>query len=184
MGRVARCISLVGNNPVLVVFERDERTHRSLAGTSRKLKVMNTRAKTLWIPGLVSLTVSMVWRTILQQTAGLPQNLVNHAGLSPQRYVLWLIALPLFGATSAYLSRHSGGNRSSAATAAVFPSIIMMPLWTVLATRMVHPSPAQWFGLLSGVLNWIVLPGIAALVGASPFLKSHSVADNPPFTEL
>jgi len=130
---------------------------------------MNQRAKTLWIPSLLSLTASMVWRLLLQQTAGFSQNLLNHAGLSLQRYALWLVALPLFGAVSAWLSRRSGGDRSSAAAAAMSPSIVMIPFWIALATRMVQPSSAQWFGLFSGVLNWIVLPGAALLFGASPF---------------
>ena len=131
---------------------------------------MNTRAKTLWIPGLLSLTTSMAWRSILQQTAGLPQNLVNHAGLSPQRYLLWLIALPVFGAISAYLSRRAGSSRLTAVAAVLFPSIVMIPIWIALATRMANPSPAQWFGLFSGVLNWIAIPGGALLVGALPLL--------------
>ena len=31
---------------------------------------------------------------------------------------------------------------------------------------MSHPSPRQWFGLLCGVLNWIVSPSIALSLGA------------------
>jgi len=139
---------------------------------------MNKRAKTLWIPGLFSLTSSMVWRLILQQTAGLSSSLVNHAGLSLQRYILWLLALPFFGAISAYLSRRAGGSRSSAVAAATFPSIVMIPIWLVLATRMARPSPAQWLGFLSGILTWIALPATAALFGALPILKALKVADS------
>ncbi len=84
---------------------------------------------------------------------------------------------PLFGAASAYLSRRSGGDRSAAGTAALFPSLVMIPLWMVLATRMSHPSTGQWFGLFSGVLNWIVVPGAALLLGALPFLKAQPAMD-------
>jgi hypothetical protein len=78
---------------------------------------------------------------------------------------------------SAYLSLRAGGDRLSAAAADEFSSIVMVPLWMVLATKMRYPSPSQWFGLLSGVLNWIVLPSIVLLFCALPFLKARSVTE-------
>lgn len=137
---------------------------------------MNKRTRTLWLPGLISLTGSMVWRMILQSTVGAQPKLLNHAGLPLQQQLLWLAALPLFGAASAYMSRRAGGGRSTAATAALFPSIVMIPMWAILATKMSQPSPNQWRGLFSGVMNWIVVPGITLLLGALPLLKAHSVA--------
>ena len=134
---------------------------------------MNHRTKTFWLPALVSLTSSMVWRLILQRSFPPSRALLNHAGLPLNYQLIWLAALPLFGAASAYLSLRAGGNRTSRATAALAPSIVMIPLWAALATRMSHPSPHQWFGLLCGVLNWIVVPGVALLLGASPFLKAQ-----------
>jgi hypothetical protein len=99
--------------------------------------------------------------------------MLNHAGLPLNYQLIWLAALPLFGAASAYLSLRAGGSRMSRMVAALAPSIIMIPIWAALATRMSHPSPRQWFGLLCGVLNWIVCPGVALLLGASPFLKAQ-----------
>jgi hypothetical protein len=136
--------------------------------------MMNNRTKTLWLPALVSLTGSMAWRLILQRSFPQSQPLLNHAGLPLTYQLLWLTALPLFGAASAYLSRRAGGDRSTGLTAALFPSIVMIPLWVALATRMSHPSPRQWFGLLSGVLNWIVVPGIALSLGAWFLLTAES----------
>ena len=136
---------------------------------------MNKRTRTLWMPGLISLTGSMAWRLILQRTVEPSQELLNHAGLPLLPQILWLAALPFLGAASAYMSRRAGGDRLAAATAAVFPAIVMIPFWIVLATKMALPSAAQWFGLFSGVLNWIVLPGMALLLGASPFLKFQLV---------
>ncbi len=133
---------------------------------------MSDRRQTFWLPALVSLASSMVWRLILQKSFPLSQPMLNHAGLPLNYQLIWLAALPLFGAASAYLSQRAGGHPMSRATAVLAPSIVMIPLWTALATRMSHPSPRQWFGLLCGVLNWIVLPGTALLLGASPFLKA------------
>jgi len=133
--------------------------------------MMNNRTKTLWLPALASLTGSMAWRFILQRSFPQSQPLLNHAGLPLTYQFLWLAALPLFGAASAHLSRRAGGDRSTGLMAALFPAIVMIPLWMALATRMSHPSPRQWFGLFCGVLNWIVLPGGALLLGALPLLK-------------
>jgi hypothetical protein len=78
--------------------------------------------------------------------------------------LLWLAALPFVGALSVHLSRRARGDRLTSLIAALSPSIVMVPLWMALAARMSHPSPRQWFGLLCGVLNWIVTPGIALLL--------------------
>lgn len=128
--------------------------------------MVNNRIRTLWLPALASLTGAMAWRSILQRTFPPSQALLNHAGLPLAYQLLWLAALPLFGALSAYLCRRAGGDRLTGLIAALSPSIVMIPLWTALAIRMSHPSPHQWFGLLCGVLNWIVTPGIALSLGA------------------
>jgi hypothetical protein len=132
----------------------------------------NDRVRTLWLPGLASLTGSMLWRFILQRSFPESQPLLNHAGLPLTYQLLWIAALPLVGALSAYLSRRAGGDQLTGFVAALCPSIVMIPLWMALATRMSHPSPRQWFGLLCGVLNWIVTPGIALFVGAWPVLRA------------
>jgi hypothetical protein len=139
-----------------------------LAGSNKRKDktMMNNRTRTLWLPALASLTGSMAWRLVLQRSFPRSQTLLNHAGLPLAYQLLWLAALPLFGALSAYLSRRAGGERLTGLTAALSPSIVMIPLWIALATRMSHPSPRQWFGLFCGVLNWIVSPGIALSLGA------------------
>lgn len=136
---------------------------------------MNKRIRTLWIPCLVSSAGAMVCRLTLQQTVAPEQKLLNHAGLPLFQQLIWLATLPLLGAASAYLSRRNGGERSSIVIAALFPSIVMVPFWMVLATKMYHPSPSQWVGLLAVVLNWIIVPGMALLIGALPFLNPQMI---------
>jgi hypothetical protein len=139
--------------------------------------MMKNRTKTLWLPALTSLTGSMAWRMILQRSFPQSQTLLNHAGLPLTYQLLWLAALPLFGALSAHLSRRAGGDRSTGFAAALSSSIVMIPLWMAIAIRMSHPSPRQWFGLFCGVLNWIVAPGIALLLGAWFLLSARSPND-------
>jgi len=136
--------------------------------------MMNSRTRTLWLPALASLTGSMAWRMILQRSFPQSQTLLNHAGLPLTYQLLWLAALPLFGALSVQLSRRAGGDRLTGLTAALSPSFVMIPLWIALATRMSHPSPRQWFGLLCGVLNWIVAPGVALSLGAWSRLSTRT----------
>jgi hypothetical protein len=88
---------------------------------------MSNRAKTIWAPALLSRTGSMVSRLILQRPFPPSQPLLNHAGLPLNYQLIWLAALPVFGAASAYLSLHAGGNRTSRAAAALAPSIVMIP---------------------------------------------------------
>ncbi len=136
--------------------------------------MMNNRTKTLWLPALASLTGSMAWRMILQRSFPQSQTLLNHAGLPVTYQLLWLAALPLFGALGVHLSRRAGGDRLTSLTAALSPSIVMVPLWIAVATRMSHPSPRQWFGLLCGVLNWIIAPGVALSLGAWSLLSTRT----------
>ncbi len=141
-------------------------------------EMTNNRTRTLWLPAFVSLTGSMLWRFMLQRSFPPSQPLLNHAGLPVAYQLLWLTGLPLVGATSVYLSRRAGGDKLTGLIAALSPSIVMVPLWLALATRMSHPSLRQWFGLLCGVLNWIVTPGIALSLGAWPLLRTHKNAGN------
>ncbi|MFZ3211001.1 MAG: hypothetical protein WA188_05755 [Terriglobales bacterium] len=114
---------------------------------------------------------------LLQRAVPPLQKSLNHAAFPLGYQVLWLATLLLFGAASAYLSRRAGGSRSIGLIAVLFPAIVMAPLWTGIATRMNHPSPRQWFGLFCGVMNWIVLPGTALLLGALPVWKAQVAED-------
>ena len=143
----------------------------------RKGEQMSNHARRLWLPGLISLTGYMASMFILQRCVPPLQKPLNHAAFPLGYQLLWLATLPLFGAASVLLSKRAGGSRSISLIAALFPSIIMVPLWIGIATRMNHPSPRQWFGLFCGVMNWIVLPAMALLSGALPVWKSQVAED-------
>ena len=136
---------------------------------------MNTRTKTLWVPALISLTVSTILRLVLQSSVEPNDKLLNHAGLPLLLQALWLGALIFLGAVSAYVSHRAGGGLAIAAIAAAFPAALMLPFWTFFAINMALPSASQWFGLFSFVLNWVVLPSIALLLGALSYFKAQSV---------
>ena len=140
---------------------------------------MNQRTRRIWLPGFVTLTVSM----------GLLRVLIG-AGLQPltffpqwhhplQFYTSWLIALPIFGALSAAWSQRAGGDAKARLLAAVFPvvSLTCFGLLALAADLIVDVASGRhsiWHtlcGFGSFLLCWVVVPGTALLVGATPFLK-------------
>ncbi len=143
---------------------------------------MNHRTKTLWLPGLVSLTASMVWLMILQRMTlkpGMPGPWL-HSGLAFMPYLVWLFAQPLFGATAACLSHRAGGERRTELTASLFPSIVIFGVWLVLVagivvTRYSHVSH-QWPLVLAGVLNWSIFPALLLLLGRFLYLRTQNFA--------
>jgi len=159
---------------------------RGLARRIRRAKggkeTMNHRTKTLWLPGLIGLTASMVWLMILRR-ASLKPSLPGpwlHAGLAFMPYLVWLITQPLFGATGAYLSRRAGGERLTELTASLFPSIVMLGVWLVLVAYIVverysHVSH-QWPLVFAGTLAWSILPGLSLLLGRFLYLKTQNFA--------
>jgi hypothetical protein len=142
---------------------------------------LNHRTKTLWLPGLVSLTASMTWLMLLQRVGPQPRMPWLHSGLPLMPYLVWLLTQPLFGATGAYLSRRAGGERLTELTASLFPAIVMLGLWclvvaiSILVEKNPHVLP-QWRLVLFGAFNWAVLPGFLLLLGKLLFLRTGSFA--------
>jgi len=142
---------------------------------------LNHRTKTLWLPGLVSLTASMTWLMLLQRFGPQPRLPWLHAALPLMPYLVWLLTQPLFGAMAAYMSRRAGGERLTELTASLFPSIVMLGLWclvvaiSVLVEKNPHVLP-QWPLVLFGAFNWAILPGLLLLLGRLLFLRTGSFA--------
>ena len=139
---------------------------------------MNDRTRGIWVPGLVSLTVAMTFLMILQLSGVQPQFIWMRSGPPLELYTPWVIAHPVFGAIGAYLSRRAGGDRRACLAAGLFPSMVMFGVFCVglailVVNRQLHPvSLLVAFGQIS---CWIVLPGLALLAGALPFLKASKL---------
>ena len=92
-------------------------------------------------------------------------------------YRIWPIALLITGAVSAYLSMRGGANKGRRAWVAITPALYMLLVMLsvvaiVLAGHWLNLLPAQpiyWWAFLTGVVNWVVIPAIALLLGAVPF---------------
>ena len=153
---------------------------RKIEQSKLKEGAMNHRTKTLWLPGLVTLTVSSVFLMISELVSA-------HAAVGPSKlvssenarafsfYLPWLITLPFSGAAGAYFSRRGGGKRLHAVAAAVFPAIIMLAVLCLIVpigifvernTFILHHLPY----FLIAIAIWAVVPGTALFLGAVPFL--------------
>jgi hypothetical protein len=170
------------------------RLARQIQCAKRKEETMNYRTKTLWLPGLISLTAAMVWLMIVEfinsepHVLGMRQIAFDFAPwphLLPGAYdafllicVPWLLFLPLCGGVGAYLSRRAGGERRTSIAAGLFPSIVLLGIFLCLILPLavfwernafVIHHPLYFAG---GALLSTAVPGVALFLGVVPFLKT------------
>jgi hypothetical protein len=142
----------------------------------RKGDVMNHRTKTLWLPGLAAFASASILLMLLERFVYVRPTLWLNNGGVLVIYLSWWILLPLCGAAGAYLSRRAGGERSALLAASLFPAIVMLcvfafvlPVSIVIErNRFVMQHPVYF---LLAMVNWTVIPGLALLLGALPFLR-------------
>jgi hypothetical protein len=159
-----------------------------IRGARREEGNMNSRTRSFWLPGLVSLTGSMGLLMVLQRLNLQPYVSWYRAEVALTFYLPWLIAQPVFGAIGAYLSGRSGSSRSIRLAAGLFPAIAMLGLFcvTLLAGVFVERNAFIWhhlayLALTTGV--WVVTPGIGLLLGTLPFLKTPKALLSQPMVE-
>ena len=85
---------------------------------------MQKRVHQLWIPGFLTLTLSMIFFVTLQKL-GFQSRIVGSGPNTILFYAPWLTSLPFFGALGAYLSARSGGLPGTALLASVFPVLAL-----------------------------------------------------------
>jgi hypothetical protein len=175
---------------------KSEAIERSLAqvtdwyGLSRKIQrakreegIMNHRTKTLWLPGLISLTAAMTFLMVSELVSLQPRFLVpgsyavvqtgsTSANVLLVAYLPWLVLLPFCGAAGAFLSRRAGGQRPVRVAAGMFPWIALFLLVTFLTLiGQIVPFQHEWIGFVTKLLLVSIPPGIALLLGVIPFLR-------------
>ena len=145
---------------------------------------MNERTRNLWMPGGVTLVLSMVSLLILSHTQLHPQAIWVSAQQPLVLYVPWLLTLPGFGGLGAYWSRRCGGRLLARMAAGLFPAaafaalflfftaifLLVLPFTFVLKSDV--SIAVRLTSLAVYLLNWVVIPGAFLLVGAVPFLRT------------
>lgn len=153
---------------------------RSIYAAKKKEEQMPNRVRQVWFPGLLTLTLSMGLLTILLKHRLEPQIVSWDGTETILFYVPWLLTLPLFGALGACLSSRAGGSTKAILFAGVFPVLplaaclfVILPLSFVLDRDVAHAFRIAAF--LRALIEWILVPGAALLMGALPvqIWRSH-----------
>ncbi|HEV2223970.1 MAG TPA: hypothetical protein VGR84_13310 [Candidatus Acidoferrales bacterium] len=124
----------------------------------------------------------------------LVHNVMRHDGAALMIYLGWLYTLPFLGALGAYWSRRCGSDRPAQITAGLFPLLLFFAIFvgqgavgqrgtSVPFLAMDVLPPAHLFFIFLSVssnllLNWIVIPGAALLLGVLPFLRDGASRAN------
>jgi hypothetical protein len=160
---------------------------RRIQRARRKEDVMTDRVKQVWLPGFLTLFLSMMLLMAIQFFGPKPL-IVSTSGwrmTAPVAviYVPWLLSLLLIGAIGAYLAGRAGASHRAALLAIVFPVlpysiffVIWIPVSLILDDHIGHN--VMFNALLIGFVAWVVLPGVALLAGGLPvqIVKSRRAA--------
>jgi len=150
---------------------------------------MNQRTRTVWLPGLITLTMASGSLALMQLFAFSRPRVDWFERGTDVIGVLWLLLLVPCGALGAYLSRRGGGSRCNSIVASLFPSLTMFAVFCLVLPIAIffegnayivhHPRYFGW-----GLLFWTVIPGVSLFLGALPVLgkwntQNHARTDRP-----
>ena len=146
---------------------------RKILVARRRAQPMQKRVHQLWIPGFLTLTLSMIFLITLQKL-GFQPRIVGSGPNTILFYAPWLASLPFFGAVGAYLSARGGGLLGTVLLASAFPVLaltaaflLMFPIGFVF--ERIIGSPIDFSVVATAILRdgigWILVPGAALLAG-------------------
>lgn len=146
---------------------------RDILAAKRREHPMKQRVQQLWIPGFLTFALSTVFLMTLQKLGFRPHVIGDGPG-AILFYVPWLASLLFCGAFGAYLSSRARASREITLLASAFPVLaltaaflLMFPIDMIV--KSIIGSPVD-FGivaaaLLRDVIGWLLLPGVALLLG-------------------
>jgi len=134
---------------------------------------MQKRMHQLWIPGFLTMALSIVFLVTLQKL-GFNPRMVSWRDSDIFFYAPWLVSLPFLGAFGAYISSRAGGSRRTALLASIFPALaltltflLMFPIGfiveRIIGSQVDFSIVAA--SLLRDGIDWILVPGAALLSG-------------------
>ncbi len=146
---------------------------RRICIAKRSRHPMRKRMHQLWIPGFLTLTLSMVFLVTLQKHGYQPRIVSWNGPDTILLYVPWLLALPLFGGLGAYLSQRTGSSGSRVLLASIFPVLsfaaflfVILPVSSIVDSHVEHRI--RMAGFLRTVIEWVLVPGAGLLAGGLP----------------
>jgi hypothetical protein len=160
---------------------------RKIQQARMKEDVMTDRVKQVWLPGFLTLFLSLMLLMAIQFFGPQPL-IVSTSGwriTAPVAviYVPWLLSLLLIGALGAYLAGRAGASPRGMLLSILFPIlpysvffVIWIPVSLILDDHIGHNTMRS--ALLMGLVAWVILPAVALLAGGLPvqILKSRRAA--------
>ena len=148
---------------------------------------MTDRVKQVWLPGFLTLFLSLMLLMAIQFFGTQPV-IVSTSGwrmTAPVAviYLPWLLSLLLIGAMGAYLAGRAGASPRAMLLSILFPVlpysvffVIWIPVSLILDDHIGHNTMRS--ALLIGLVAWVVLPAVALLAGGLPvqIVKSRRAA--------
>jgi hypothetical protein len=142
-----------------------------------KENIMTNRVRQLWLPGFLTLLLSMVLLMVIQFIGPKPLIVSAHGWrmMAPVAviYVPWLLSLLPIGAMGAYLAGRAGASQGAMFLSITFPVlpyfvffIVAFPVSVILDDHVAHN--VMFSSLLIGLIAWVLLPGTALLAGGLP----------------
>src|SRR6266436_6655435 len=134
---------------------------------------MQKRLHQLWIPGFLTLILSLAFLATLQNL-GFHARMVSWRDSDILFYVPWLLSLPFFGALATYVSSRAGGSRRTALLASVFPVLAltgaflsMFPIGLIIERIIGSQGDSSIVAtvLLRDGIGWLLVPGAALFAG-------------------
>jgi len=145
---------------------------RNIQRATSKEERMNYRTKSLWLPALITLLGASV-SLVFFQYVGVRPHLERFGNRALSLDWAWLLSLPIFGALGAHLSGRAHAPATARLAAGLAPALVMLIAMGLilpwgLAIDGIHFIRLVSFGL--GLINGVVIPALALLVGTLPFL--------------
>ncbi len=151
--------------------------------------MLKQRIQTLWMPGMVAAILTVAVSIAVDRV---DSTLFAGPHMAMFVYGGWLLILTGIGAFAAYWSRRAGGSIANRTGAALFPaatilatlgSLLTNPeLKMVVIASVFSPGEVPILRILpviaNSVVGGILLPAIALLAGALPFLREKSVGSS------
>lgn len=152
-------------------------------------EMLKQRIQTMWMPGLVAAILTVAVSIAVDRV---DSTLFAGPHMAMFVYGGWLLILTGIGAFAAYWSRRAGGSIANRTAAALFPaatilaalgSLLTNPeLKMVVIASVFSPGEVPILRILpviaNSVVGGILLPAIALLAGALPFLREKSVGSS------
>jgi hypothetical protein len=172
-----RALAEVGNWPRLA---------RNIQFARNGGEMLKQRVQTLWMPGFVAAIVAVAASIAVNRV---PSTLFGGPHVALFAYGGWLLILMGVGAFAACWSRAAGGSTANRTAAALLPAVLILAALGAHVTNpemkvaglasIFSPGELRISGILPRIVNsmvgGILLPAVALLAGALPFLRGKSM---------